>query len=143
MRRERRDHTLQPTALVHEAYLRLIREQDVRWEDRGHFFGIAARAMRQILVDHARKHRAKKRTMLRADRRMSQIPDPSSGRDLDVLSLHEALNAMADLDPRQAEIVELRYFGGLTEEESRPSSSSRRLRSGVRSRPPGSGWDVA
>ena len=64
MRRERRDHTLQPTALVHEAYLRLIGEQDVRWEDRGHFFGIAARAMRQILVDHARKRGAGKRKML-------------------------------------------------------------------------------
>jgi RNA polymerase sigma-70 factor (ECF subfamily) len=117
MRRERRDHTLQPTALVHEAYLRLIKDQDVRWEDRAHFFGIAARVMRQILVDHARKRGAEKRKMLRADRSVSQIVDPSSGQDLDVLALHEALNEMADLDPRQAEIIELRYFGGLTEEE--------------------------
>src|SRR5580700_10764567 len=103
MRRERRDHTLQPTALVHEAYLRLIRDQDVRWEDRAHFFGIAARVMRQILVDHARKRGADKRKMLRADRSVSQIVDPSSGQDLDVLALHEALTEMADLDPRQAE----------------------------------------
>jgi RNA polymerase sigma factor (TIGR02999 family) len=117
MRRERRDHTLQPTALVHEAYLRLIKDQDVRWEDRAHFFGIAARVMRQILVDHARKRGAEKRKMLRADRSVSQIVDPSSGQDLDVLALHEALNEMANLDPRQAEIIELRYFGGLTEEE--------------------------
>ena len=117
MRRERQEHTLQPTALVNEAYLRLIREQDVRWEDRGHFFGIAARAMRQILVDHARKRAAEKRKMVRTDRCVSQIADPSSGQDLDVLALHEALNEMAGLDPRQAEIVELRYFGGLTEEE--------------------------
>jgi len=117
MRRERRDHTLQPTALVHEAYLRLIRQPDVCWEDRAHFFGIAARVMRQILVDHARKRGAEKRKMLRADRSVSQIVDPSSGQDLDVLALHEALNEMANLDPRQAEIVELRYFGGLTEEE--------------------------
>jgi RNA polymerase sigma-70 factor (ECF subfamily) len=117
MRRERRDHTLQPTALVHEAYLRLIREPDVCWEDRAHFFGIAARVMRQILVDHARKRGAEKRKMLRADRSVSQIVDPSCGQDLDVLALHEALNEMANLDPRQAEIVELRYFGGLTEEE--------------------------
>src|ERR1700680_1125707 len=117
MRRERRDHTLQPTALVHEAYLRLIRQPDVCWEDRAHFFGIAARVMRQILVDHARKRGAEKRQMLRADQSMSQIVDPSSGQDLDVLALHEALTEMAGLDPRQAEIVELRYFGGLTEEE--------------------------
>jgi RNA polymerase sigma-70 factor (ECF subfamily) len=117
MRRERQEHTLQPTALVNEAYLRLIREQDVRWEDRGHFFGIAARVMRQILVDHARKRAADKRKMLRTDRCVSQIADPSSGQDLDVLALHQALNEMAGLDPRQAEIVELRYFGGLTEEE--------------------------
>jgi len=117
MRGERQEHTLQPTALVNEAYLRLIKVQDVRWEDRGHFFGIAARAMRQILVDHARKRAADKRKMLRTDRCVSQIADPSSGQDLDVLALHEALDEMAGLDPRQAEIVELRYFGGLTEEE--------------------------
>jgi RNA polymerase sigma factor (TIGR02999 family) len=95
----------------------LIGEQDVRWEGRGHFFGIAARAMRQILVDHARKRDAGKRKLLRADRSLSQIVDPSSGQDLDVLSLHEALDELASLDPRQAEIVELRYFGGLTEAE--------------------------
>src|SRR5262245_50646228 len=73
MRRERGDHTLQPTALVHEAYLRLIKDRDVRWEDRAHFFGIAARVMRQILVDHARKRAAAKRRMARSGRPVSQI----------------------------------------------------------------------
>jgi RNA polymerase sigma factor (TIGR02999 family) len=118
LRRERGDHTLQPTALVNEAYLRLVNGRSVRWEDRAHFFGIGARLMRQILVDYARKRRAGKRGMLtRADRSVSKLADPSIGPDLDVLALHDALTALAALDPRQAEIVELRYFGGLTEEE--------------------------
>lgn len=118
MRRERRDHTLQPTALVNEAYLRLSKERNVQWEDRGHFFGIAARLMRQILVDHARKRRARKRGMgVRADRAVLTLEDPASVQDIDVLTLHEALNELAVLDPRQAELVELRYFGGLTESE--------------------------
>jgi RNA polymerase sigma factor (TIGR02999 family) len=118
MRRERPEHTLQPTALVNEAYLRLIEQRDVRWEHRAHFFGIAARVMRQILVDHARKRRARKRGMgVRADLSVSKLADPSSGQDIDVLALHDALDELATLDPRQAEIVELRYFGGLTEEE--------------------------
>ena len=118
MRRERPDHTLQPTALVNEAYLRLIKEPGVTWQDRGHFFGIAARMMRQILVDHARKRRARKRGLgARDDRSVSRLADPSSGEDIDVLALHEALTDLAALDPRQAEIVELRYFGGLTEAE--------------------------
>jgi RNA polymerase sigma factor (TIGR02999 family) len=118
MRRERQDHTLQPTALVNEAYLRLIGDRAVSWEGRGHFFGIAARVMRQILVDHARKRRARKRGMgVRADRSVSTLVDPSGGQDIDVLALHEALDDLAALDPRQAEIVELRYFGGLTEAE--------------------------
>lgn len=118
MRRERQDHTLQPTALVHEAYLRLIKVRDARWEDRAHFFGIAARLMRQILVDHARKRGARKRGLGRpTDRSISKVADPCSGRDLDVLALHDALDELAVLDPRQAEIVEMRYFGGLTEAE--------------------------
>ena len=118
MRRERRDHTLQPTALVHEAYLRLIKMPGVRWENRAHFFGIAARLMRQILVDHARKRGARKRGLgRRADRSISKIADPHRGHDLDVLALHHALDELAVLDPRQAEIVEMRYFGGLTESE--------------------------
>ena len=118
MRRERPDHTLQPTALVNEAYLRLFQDRDVAWENRAHFFGIAARVMRQILVDHARKRRAHKRGMgVRVDRSASKIAGPSRDQDFDVLALHEALTALAAFDARQAEIVELRYFGGLTEHE--------------------------
>ena len=117
MRRERQDHTLQPTALVNEAYLRLV-EDDVAWEGRVHFYGIAARVMRQILVDHARKHRAAKRGAgRRSDKSVSRVADPAGGADLDVLALHLALEEFATVDARQAQIVELRYFGGLTEEE--------------------------
>lgn len=117
MRRERPDHTLQPTALVNEAYLRLV-EDNVSWEGRAHFFGIAARVMRQILVDHARKHQAAKRGAgRRADRSVSKVADPGGGNDIDVLALNLALEELARLDPRQEKIVELRYFGGLTEEE--------------------------
>jgi RNA polymerase sigma factor (TIGR02999 family) len=117
MRRERADHTLQPTALVNEAYLRLV-EGDVAWDGRAHFYGIAARVMRQILVDHARKHQAAKRGAgRRAETSVSKVADPASGGDVDVLALHLALEELAALDARQAQIVELRYFGGLTEEE--------------------------
>jgi len=118
MRRERADHTLQPTALVNEAYLRLFKDQNVPWENRAHFFGIAARVMRQVLVDYARKRRARKRGIgVRVDRSASKIAGPSPDQDFDVLALHEALSALSDFDPRQAQIVELRYFGGLTEQE--------------------------
>ena len=118
MRRERPDHTLQPTALVNEAYLRLIKAPSTIWHDRSHFFGIAARVMRQILVDYARKRRARKRGLgTRDDRSVSMLADPASGQDIDTLALHEALDDLALLDPRQAEIVELRYFGGMTEAE--------------------------
>jgi RNA polymerase sigma factor (TIGR02999 family) len=118
MRRERPDHTLQPTALVHEAYIRLV-DGEVAWEGRAHFYGIAARVMRQILVDHARKHRAAKRGAgRRADRSVSKVAAPAGGGDVDVLALHLALDELASLDARQAQIVELRYFGGLTEEET-------------------------
>src|SRR5215469_5638017 len=117
MRRERADHTLQPTALVNEAYLKLV-EADVAWESRTHFYRIAARLMRQILVDHARKHRAAKRGAgRRANSSISKVADPGGGVDIDVLALHLALEDFAKLEPRQAEIVELRYFGGLTYEE--------------------------
>ena len=118
MRRERADHTLQPTALVNEAYLRLIDQQRVQWKDRAHFFGIAARVMRQVLIDYARKHGAEKRGRRGpADRSVPTLADPAQGPDLEVLAHHTALSELAELDPRQAEIVELRYFGGLTEQE--------------------------
>jgi RNA polymerase sigma-70 factor (ECF subfamily) len=117
MRRERSDHTLQPSALVNEAYLRLVRDR-VGWEDRAHFYGIAARVMRQVLVDHARKRTAGKRgPHARVDRSLSRIAAPGGGPDLDVIALHDALTELEVLDPRQAGIVELRYFAGLTEEE--------------------------
>jgi RNA polymerase sigma factor (TIGR02999 family) len=118
MRRERPDHTLQPTALVNEAYLRLVGNREVAWENRAHFFGIAARVMRQILVDHARKRRASKRDALRkANVSISHVGDPAGPENIDVLALHEALDRLSELDARQARIVEMRYFGGLTEEE--------------------------
>jgi RNA polymerase sigma-70 factor (ECF subfamily) len=118
LRRERPDHTLQPTALVNEAYLRLVGSRDRAWENRAHFFGVAARVMRQILVDHARKLRAMKRDALRkATVSISRVADPAGGEDIDVLALHEALTRLAELDTRQAEVVEMRYFGGLTERE--------------------------
>jgi RNA polymerase sigma factor (TIGR02999 family) len=117
MRRERAEHTLQPTALVNEAYLRLVHHPDIAWEGRAHFYGIAARLMRQILVDHARARGARKRPGARAGVAVSRLADPHDGHDVDVLALHEALNDLARVDRRQAEIVELRYFGGLTEAE--------------------------
>jgi RNA polymerase sigma factor (TIGR02999 family) len=119
VRRERRDHTLQPTALINEAYLRLLNGRPVTWESRAHFFGVAARIMRQVLVDYARRHRAAKRgsPLRRVDRSPSKLALPDRSQDLDVLSLHEALTDLAALDGRQAQIVELRYFGGLTEPE--------------------------
>jgi RNA polymerase sigma factor (TIGR02999 family) len=120
MRRERRDHTLQPTALVNEAFIRLVDAPRTAWESRAHFYGIAARVMRQILVDHARRRRAGKRNGVRSDRLISEIAAPGAGGGVDavdVIALHDALNELATLDTRQAEIVELRYFAGLTEEE--------------------------
>jgi RNA polymerase sigma factor (TIGR02999 family) len=117
MRRERREHTLEPTALVHEAYLRLVGPATVAWEDRGHFFGIAARVMRQVLVDHARRRRALRRggealriTLVVEVYREGLQPT-------DVLELNDLLEALAGLDPRGARVVELKVFGGLTTTE--------------------------
>ena len=119
MGRETPGHPLQPTALVHEAYVRLVDQNRVQWRNRAHFFGVAASMMRRILVDDARKRRADKRggaaervTMTDAD-----IAAPEQN-GIDVLALHEALERLAAFDPQQARIVELRYFGGLTIEES-------------------------
>jgi RNA polymerase sigma factor (TIGR02999 family) len=116
LRRERTGHTLQPTALVHEAYLRLV-GQRVDWRNRVHFFAIAAQMMRRVLVDHARAHRAAKRPdpalRVAIDERLGTV-EP---RECDLLLLDQALNELADLDPRQGKIVELYYFGGLSEDE--------------------------
>jgi len=118
LRRERSAHTLQPTAVVNEAYLRLVPQREVPWENRAHFFGIAAKMMRRILVDHARRKRAAKRDVDVHDSvSLSQVPDPAGGHDIDILALHEALSELAALDARQSEAVELRFFGGLTIDE--------------------------
>jgi RNA polymerase sigma factor (TIGR02999 family) len=118
LRRERPDHTLQPTALVNEAFLKLIDQRAVKWQNRAHFFGIAAQAMRRILVDHARTHAADKRGG--GVRKVSLDDANMIGRtvDVDVVALDEALTRLAVIDPQQSRIVELRFFGGLTMEES-------------------------
>ena len=118
LRHERPNHTLEPTALVHEAYVKLIDQDRVHWKNRAHFFAIASRMMRRILVDHARRKRAAKREGFAGDPvSLSQVPDPAGGQNVDVLALHEALAELGALDPRQAEMVELRFFGGLTIDE--------------------------
>jgi RNA polymerase sigma factor (TIGR02999 family) len=119
LRRERGGHTLQPTAMVNEAYLRLLPQRGIPWENRAHFFGIAARMMRRVLVDYARRRRAGKRNDERGQPvPVSQVAGPVPAVDaVDVLNLHDALSALAQLDARQAEIVEMRYFAGLTVEE--------------------------
>jgi RNA polymerase sigma factor (TIGR02999 family) len=118
MRREVPDHSLQPTALVHEAYIRLVDQRHVKWRNRAHFFGVAATLMRRILVDHARARLADKRGG--GVERVTLTGDEAvdSPRGIDVLALHESLERMAAFSPRQARIVELRYFGGLTIEET-------------------------
>lgn len=114
MAREGPDHTLQPTALVNECYLRLIDQDRVKWRSRTHFFAIGARAMRRILVDHARKKLRDKRGGGRHRITLDEAVALSARRDEDVLAVDEALTELVELDPRQAEIVELRFFGGLT-----------------------------
>jgi RNA polymerase sigma factor (TIGR02999 family) len=118
LHRERDGHTLQPTALVNEVYLRMVGQAQLDWKNRGHFFAVASREMRRVLVDHARKRRAIKRNALAEPvEAVSEVPDPRVEGDVDVLTLHEALTDLARLDSRQADLVELRYFGGLTIEE--------------------------
>jgi RNA polymerase sigma factor (TIGR02999 family) len=117
LRRERPGHTLQPTALAHEAYLRLIDQQNVRWQNRAHFFGIAAQAMRRILVDHARARLAEKRGSGMAVS-LDEAIDVSDQRADQLLALDEALKTLAGLDPQQSRVVELKYFGGMTLEET-------------------------
>ena len=119
LRRERSDHTLQPTALVHEAYLKLIDQKKVKWQNRAHFFGIAAQVMRRILMDHARKHNADKRG---GDFEKLPIEEEilvvSHEKSAELVALDDALNALAEIDEQKAKIVELRYFGGLSIEET-------------------------
>jgi RNA polymerase sigma factor (TIGR02999 family) len=118
LRRERADHTLQPTAVAHEAYLRLVDQRRVRWRNRAHFFAVAAQLMRRILVDHARSHAAAKRGGGVRPLTLDAGGEPSVMRDLDVLALDETLARLKALDPRQEQLLELRFFGGLSVEES-------------------------
>jgi RNA polymerase sigma-70 factor (ECF subfamily) len=120
LRRERPDHTLQSAALVNEAYLRLVGLNAPQWEGRSHFFAIAAQQMRQILVDYARRHRAAKRggaaeTLSLDD---TGVLEPGKRQDVDVVALDDALKALARIDARKAQVVELRFFGGLNSEET-------------------------
>ena len=118
MRREREGHTLEPTALVNEAYIRLVDQHAVRWASRGHFFAIAAQAMRRVLVDHARGHVAAKRGGGAERVTLSGVAAGGDERvGVDVLWLHEALERLARLDARQARVVELRYFAGMSVDE--------------------------
>jgi len=118
LRHERPDHTLQPTALVHEAYLRLVDQTQVRWQNRAHFFGIAANLMRQILVNHALSHRASKRGGTAIKLTLDEAAGLSKQRDVDLVALDEALTRLAALDSQPSRIVELRFFGGLSIEET-------------------------
>jgi RNA polymerase sigma factor (TIGR02999 family) len=117
-RRERLNHTLQATALVHEAYLRLVDQSRVGWENRAHFFGSAAQLMRQILVDHARSHNAAKRGGGEIKVSLAEEMVQAGPRELDLIALDVALDELAALDEQQSRIVEMRFFGGLSIEET-------------------------
>jgi RNA polymerase sigma factor (TIGR02999 family) len=117
LRRERGDHTLQPTALVHEAYLRLVDDPSVAWQDRAHFYGIAARLMRRILVDHARAHNASKRGGLQQKVLLDDAYGVTEGGAPDLVALDGALENLARSYPRKSEVVELKFFGGLEAKE--------------------------
>ncbi len=122
MRREREGHTLQPTALVHEAYLKLVDQSRVDWRNRAHFLGVAAQAMRRLLVDHARGRSRDKRgggaTLVEIDSAAGQAAAAVPARSVDLLALDQALERLAALDVTQARLVELRFFGGLSVEEA-------------------------
>ena len=118
MQRERPDHTLQTTALVNEAYLQLIDWKNARWQNRAHFFGVSAKLMRNILVNYAIAHRAAKRGGDNYKLSLSKADGLIQERDLEILSLDDALKRLAVIDERKSRIVELRYFGGLTTQET-------------------------
>jgi RNA polymerase sigma factor (TIGR02999 family) len=118
LRKERADHTLQPTALVNEAFLKLVDQRGVKWQNRAHFFGIAAQAMRRILVDYARAHAAGKRGDGIRKLPLEDAMMIGGALDIDLLALDEALTRLAAIDPQQSRVVELRFFGGLTMEET-------------------------
>ena len=117
LRRERQDHTLQPTALVHEAYVRLVGQERVAWQNRAHFFAIASQMMRRILVDHAREHEAAKRPGAGVKVMLDDRIGAAQPRACEFIALDQALVELTRIDPRQGQIVELRYFGGLSEQD--------------------------
>jgi RNA polymerase sigma factor (TIGR02999 family) len=118
LRKERADHTLQPTALVNEAYIRLVDQRQVDWQNRAHFFGVAAQIMRRILVDHARRHLASKRGEGVPCMSIDEAKDVAASNDISILALDQVLDRLQRLDADLGKIVELRAFGGLTIEES-------------------------
>lgn len=118
LRGERGGHTLQPTSLVNEAFVRLLGPARVRPHDRTHFFALAARTMRRVLVDHARRHRAEKRPSPEDRLTLQTALAGAAAPEIDVLALHEALERLAEIHPRQAQLVELRYFSGLSNPEA-------------------------
>jgi RNA polymerase sigma-70 factor, ECF subfamily len=118
MRRERPDHTLQPTALVHEAYVKLLAQRSVDWQGRAHFFGVAAQLMRRILIDHARGHLRQKRGGEHQKVSLDEALVFSEQQSGEILAVDESLKRLQKIDPRQARVVELRFFGGLNIEET-------------------------
>jgi RNA polymerase sigma-70 factor (ECF subfamily) len=118
LRRERAGYTLQPTALVNEAYLRLLKDRPDRWQNRAHFCAIAAHSMRQILIERARARGAQKRGGARARVTLDEALVAGGERSIDLVALDQALERLAEIDPEQARLVELRFFGGLTVEET-------------------------
>lgn len=118
LRRERSDHTLQPTALVNEAYMKMVDITQVSWQNKAHFIGVAANQMRRILVDHARHHNAQKRGGEFHIMTLNEEIDKADEQTADLIALDDALNELAKMDPVKAKIVELRYFGGLSTDET-------------------------
>jgi RNA polymerase sigma factor (TIGR02999 family) len=117
MSRERKDHTLQTTALINEAYVRLVDQKNVHWANRSHFFAISAQIMRRILIDHARRHAYAKRGGGAQQVSLDEAAAVTSGIGSEMIRLDEALKMLAEMDPRRSQVVELRYFGGLNNEE--------------------------
>jgi RNA polymerase sigma-70 factor (ECF subfamily) len=118
LNREKQNHTLSSTALVHEAYFKLVNQKDVTWQNRAHFFGVAAQIMRRILVDHARHHAYAKRGGGALTLALDDAMAASQPREIDLVALDDALHSLAKLDERQSRMVELRFFGGLSIEET-------------------------
>ena len=118
LKHERADHPLQPTALVHEVYLRLIGQKNVQWKSRAHFFSVAAQMMRRILIDHAKGLQRNKRGAGAIKLSLNEVIIPADGVGIDMIALDEALTKLSIIDPRKSHVVELRYFGGMSVEET-------------------------